>query len=143
MGEINAEEQQMNDFFTFHSAQEIHDFFGPTSKRKGEMAGSVVLFCCDEIVIKGNQVHITNESMNGCMKKYPEWRHHVDGNSQSLLIKMNDNLFILSHQSKQMEKYQNTDDTDPWEAKILSITRATEYDDFKGLFNGMFVYVFL
>ena len=130
-------DKAITDFFIEHSTEALCDFFQSATNKRETFGVKIISLCCNEIV-KGYQCHIINAAMKKCLKGYKRWSVHVTGGNQSITIKMNDNLIILSHQVQQWDKYTQCDDSDPWKRKIKSIIHDTEFrNDFKSLFFGM------
>ena len=126
-------------YFEEHTAEALCSIFEASTNKRISMGGKVVLWCCNEIVIKGYQCHILNKAMNKCLKGYKRYSVHVAGGNQSITIKLNDNLIILSHQVHQWDKYKQCDANDPWKKKILQLIKNTKYkNNFELLFFGMF-----
>ena len=78
-----------------------------------------------------------NKELRSCLLHYYEWRTYTESNDSSICVKMDYNILIMVHQIKQIVKYLEADDKDPWKSNILQDLKGTKYENnFMACFYG-------
>ena len=113
-------EDEITQLFTLWNAAKLSDYFGKRTESLLGFGGRFMMICFNDIS-HGNPAHITNEAMNKCLLKYPDWGPHISAGNRALIWKLMHNAQILHHQCKRYVWFMECDEEDETKKFILSV----------------------
>ena len=106
--ELNEKKSQFDDvtaYFDKNTPEYIDSFYGKQYHGKVAMANKIMLICLDTICRLNVQVHIINIKFRTLLLDYVRLRSKIVSNSESISMKADDNMLLLTLQIEQFTKF--------------------------------------